>query len=153
MMSDFIIKPINLDLYLSLQTTSEECVGRWITADSNPGYPCRVSLREAKVGERVLLTHYLHHNVHSPYRASGPIFIIEDAKPADLGVNEIPEVLKTRLISLRAYSAKGDMLSAKIAQGKSVRQTLSELFNHKEVDYVQLHNANPGCFSCEARRV
>ncbi|MBD1582975.1 DUF1203 domain-containing protein [Pseudoalteromonas sp. S16_S37] len=150
MTNDFIIKPLNLDL--SLHSASQEHEENWITADANFGYPCRVSLREAKVGERVLLTHYWHHNVSSPYRASGPIFIIEDAKPANLGINEIPEVLDTRLISLRAYSNNGYMLSATAAQGASVRKALSELFNHTEVEYVQLHNANAGCFSCEARR-
>jgi len=44
----------------------------WITVDTEPGYPCRVSLSDAKVGERVLAVSFSHYNVNSPYRASGP---------------------------------------------------------------------------------
>ena len=46
-------------------------------ADRRPGYPCRVSLADAEPGERVILVPFTHHDAHSPYRASGPIFIRE----------------------------------------------------------------------------
>ena len=50
-------------------------MARWLVADDKPGYPCRASLVDAEVGERVLLLQFVHHDVDSPYRASGPIFI------------------------------------------------------------------------------
>ena len=31
-----------------------------VTADSEPGYPCRVSLQDAKVGEELILLNYQH---------------------------------------------------------------------------------------------
>jgi hypothetical protein len=40
-----------------------------IVVDQNPGYPCRVSLQDAEIGERVISISYFHHNVNSPYRA------------------------------------------------------------------------------------
>jgi len=46
---------------------------KWLTADAEPGFPCRVSLQDASVDERVLLLTFNHHDVASPYRSSGPI--------------------------------------------------------------------------------
>ena len=48
--------------------------------DTKPGYPCRVSLMDAEIGESVLLIPYTHHDVSSPYRASGPIFVRAGAR-------------------------------------------------------------------------
>ena len=44
-------------------------------AASNPGYPCRVSLTDAQIGEELLLASLQHQPAASPYRASGPIFV------------------------------------------------------------------------------
>jgi hypothetical protein len=44
-------------------------------ADQSPGFPCRVSLEDAEVGEEVLLLAFEHMAVDSPYRASGPIYV------------------------------------------------------------------------------
>ena len=44
-------------------------------ADESPGFPCRISLEDAAVGDELLLLPYAHHPVASPYRASGPIFV------------------------------------------------------------------------------
>ena len=38
-------------------------------ADQQPGFPCRVSLREAQPGEAVLLLNYEHLPVPGPYRS------------------------------------------------------------------------------------
>ncbi|MGL4575678.1 MAG: DUF1203 domain-containing protein, partial [Burkholderiaceae bacterium] len=50
---------------------------RRMVADAGSGFPCRVSLREAAPGQRVILAAFEHQSAHSPYRASGPIFVIE----------------------------------------------------------------------------
>lgn len=47
---------------------------RRVVVDEKPGYPCRVSLADAEVGETVLAVPFVHHDVASPYRASGPVF-------------------------------------------------------------------------------
>jgi hypothetical protein len=39
------------------------------------GFPCRISLEDAPIGEELLLLPYEHHPAKSPYRASGPIFV------------------------------------------------------------------------------
>lgn len=62
MSTDFIIKALD-DKYFSqyLQMNEEQLArvnGCWLTADESPGYPCRVTLQEAEVGEKILLIHY-----------------------------------------------------------------------------------------------
>ena len=55
---------------------------RRMVVDNKPGFPCRVSLEDAEVGETVLLLPYTHHETTSPYKASGPIFVREKASPS-----------------------------------------------------------------------
>ena len=50
---------------------------RRMVVEAKPGVPCRVSLADAEVGETVLLLPYPHHEVASPYRGAGPIFVRE----------------------------------------------------------------------------
>lgn len=56
--------------------------GRRVMADASGGFPCRVSLQDAVEGERLLLLPYEHHRVDTPYRASGPIYVRENAAQA-----------------------------------------------------------------------
>ena len=57
--------------------------------------PCRVSLRDAEVGERSILLHYAHHTAEtSPYRASGPIYVREGVMQAAFGAFDEPRCLR-----------------------------------------------------------
>src|SRR5216684_6641260 len=67
----------------------ERSIRRSVVTES-PGTPCRVSLEDAAPGERVLLLPFTHHDVASPYRASGPIYVREAAKTAQLLPGEVP---------------------------------------------------------------
>src|SRR5579871_2789509 len=69
------------------------------TADVSPGFPCRVSLEDAEPGETLLLLNYEHLSVASPYRSRYAIYVREHAKEASLEVNEVPPVLRRRLLS------------------------------------------------------
>jgi len=53
---------------------------RRLIVDAKPGFPCRVSLRDAEIGERVILLPFAHQPVDSPYCSSGPIFVREKAE-------------------------------------------------------------------------
>jgi hypothetical protein len=121
-------------------------------ADANPGFPCRVSLIDAAVGEPVILLPYMHHPVDGPYRGSGPIFVRERAKQAELDVNEVPEVVRCRLISVRAYNAQSLMVASEVVDGSNLEQQIEPFFTDEEVSYLHLHNAKPGCFSCRVDR-
>jgi hypothetical protein len=122
-----------------------------VIADSSPGYPCRVSLADAAVGDELLLVPYEHHATRSPYRAAGPIFVRRDAS-AQVAVEEIPEVLTRRMLSLRAYDADGMMAHADLVDGRELRPALEGLLDRRDVAYVHVHYAKPGCFACIATR-
>jgi hypothetical protein len=121
-------------------------------ADSAPGYPCRVSLTDAALGEAVLLLSYLHQPTSSPYRSAGPIFIRHGATRAMLAPGEVPPYVTRRLISLRAYDQRDMMVDADVHPGAQVAAALEALFQRRDVAYVDLHNARQGCFSCRAER-
>ncbi|WP_331716765.1 DUF1203 domain-containing protein [Stenotrophomonas sp. MMGLT7] len=55
-----------------------------MVAAAAPGFPCRVSLEEARVGEELLLLHHMHQPAHAPYRAAGPIYVRRGAVAARL---------------------------------------------------------------------
>lgn len=121
--------------------------------DKKPGYPCRLSLQDADIGEEVLLFPYEHHPAASPYRASGPVFVRKNAWPANPGINEIPAMLNHRLLSLRAYDARAMMLEARVVQGMNLREEIGSMFDNERIAYIHIHNAGPGCFNCQANRV
>jgi hypothetical protein len=121
-------------------------------ADADSGYPCRVSLADALAGEQLLLLPWRHHDVDSPYQASGPIYVRRGASRAKLAPDEVPPCVSRRLISLRAYDDSALMLDADVVEGADAGARLSRLFEDERVSYVHLHNARPGCFSCAATR-
>ncbi|MEO6039525.1 MAG: DUF1203 domain-containing protein [Saprospiraceae bacterium] len=122
------------------------------TVDKKPGFPCRISLEDAEVGEEVLLLPYQYHKTDSPYQASGPIFIRRTARTADLRPNEIPKMLDHRLLSVRGYDQAGMMLEATVVEGKQLRANILQLFERPEIAYLHLHNAKPGCYNCLVER-
>lgn len=122
-------------------------------ADAHPGYPCRVSLADAEVGETLLLLPFLHHETPSPYRASGPIFVRQGAMQAQSAVNEVPDSVRRRLLSIRAYAADGELLGAEVTEGEALETVIEAFFADPEVAFLHLHNARPGCYSCRVDRV
>ena len=122
-------------------------------ADEKPGFPCRVSLVDAEIGEEVLLMSFTHHDVDTPYRASGPIFVRVAATTARPEVNEVPALIRSRLHSIRAYDGRGMMLASQVAEGRDIEEHIGRFFDDARVEYLHLHNARPGCFNCRVERV
>ncbi|MEQ1831454.1 MAG: DUF1203 domain-containing protein [Candidatus Eisenbacteria bacterium] len=125
---------------------------RRVVADSNPGYPCRVSLADAEPGETLILLSHVHHDVAGPYRASGPVYVREAAAERTLAAGEVPDVVATRLLSIRAYDDSDMLLAATVAEGREFATVVCGMFAEPDVAYVHAHNAKPGCFSCRIER-
>jgi hypothetical protein len=123
-------------------------------ADEKPGFPCRVSLVDAEIGESVLLLNFEHLPGLSPYRSVGPIFVRESATQTYSKTNEIPEVLQVpgRLLSMRGYDAKDLLVSAEVVESAGIAQSIQRLLADSSVAYIHVHNAGPGCFSCRIDR-
>lgn len=121
----------------------------WV--DSNPGFPDRIEMKEAEIGQSVLLNHVCQ-PAQTPYRASHAIFISESATQAYNAVDQVPESLRIRLLSLRAYSQQGMMLDADVVEGTKIEGAIARLFANADVSYLHAHNAKQGCYSCRIDR-
>jgi len=121
-------------------------------ADSYPGFPCRVSLRDAAIGDSVLLLNYEHLSVSGPYRSRHAIYVREYAVESSPAVNEVPDALRIRLLSVRAFDHRAMMVDADVVQGTSVDQVIERYLDHPQVAYLHLHNAKRGCFAARAQR-
>ena len=129
---------------------------RMIATEADLGLmpPCRVSLRDAEVGETSILLHYPHHtSATSPYRASGPIYVREGVTQTAGFVNHVPAQQRTRLLSVRAYDADGIMVDAEVAPGDELETLIGRFFARDDVAFLHAHNARRGCYSCRIDRV
>lgn len=64
-------------------------------ATESPGFPCRISLEDAQLGDELLLLPYCHQPAASPYRASGPIFVRRGVRQRKAAVGSFPATSPT----------------------------------------------------------
>ncbi len=129
-----------------------ELGARRVVADEAFGFPCRVSLVDADVGDELLLLPFEHLSTRSPYRSSGPLFVRKGARRAVLEPGEIPPYVTRRWMSVRAYDSDDMMVAADICDGSDVRGVIDRFIADRAVAFVHLHNAKRGCFSCRVER-
>ena len=116
------------------------------------GYPCRVSLTDRSVGEKVLLLNYVSHDVANPYRASHAIFVTEGEEAPAEYVNAVPPVFGPRVLSLRGFDSAGMMVDAILTQPDEADAGIHRLFGNPEVATIHAHNATRGCFAAKIER-
>jgi hypothetical protein len=131
---------------LSDDELSRQSVKRYVV-DETPGFPCRVEMRDAAPGETVLLLNHVCQPADTPYRASHAIFVREGAAAAYDRVDQVPPVMRARLLSLRAYDDDGMMLDADVIGGANVESLIARLLANPDVSYIHAHNAKRGCYS------
>ncbi|MEM9183537.1 MAG: DUF1203 domain-containing protein [Pseudomonadota bacterium] len=122
------------------------------TATCKPGFPCRVTLEDAEVGEPVLLLNYVSHRVNSPYRSSFAIYVRENANQTATFVDELPPVMQGRPIALRLFGSDGTLCGADLCLKEGLEQKIVDSLERPDVAYLHAHNAAHGCFSAEIRR-
>lgn len=115
--------------------------------DRSPGFPDRIEIKDAELGQSVLLLNHLSQPAETPYRASHAIFIREWATQAYDAVDQIPESMRIRLLSLRAFTDDGMMLNADVVDGIAMESVVTRMFADPEVSYIHVHNAKQGCYS------
>ena len=91
--------------------------GERYTVDAMPGYPCRQCLRDAGIGETVILVSHDPFDVDSPYRSASPIFLHAEPCAMDEPAGEIPLQLSRRTLSVRAFGADAMMTDATVVPG------------------------------------
>jgi hypothetical protein len=116
------------------------------------GFPCRVSLTDRAIGEKVLLLNHVSHDVANPYRASHAIFVAEGAEEAAQFVDRVPPVFETRVLSLRGFDKEGMMADAILTQPGEAEAGIRKLFANPAIQTIHAHNATRGCFSARIER-
>lgn len=119
---------------------------------TSPTFPCRVSLTDRAIGEKVLLLNHVSHDVANPYRASHAIFITEGEEQAAEYVDEVPPVFEKRVLSLRGFDADGMMAEAILTQPGEADAGIRKLFANPQIQTIHAHNATRGCFSARIER-
>jgi hypothetical protein len=155
-MNTFRITGLDPEQFSNLFGKSDEELAalgaRRYVVDQTPGFPDRIEMRDLDVGEKALLVNYTHLDAGSPYRSSHAVFVREGATTAYDATGEIPEVLRRRLLSVRAFDKNAMMVTADVIDGNSLRDWIASTFDNAAVDFIDVHNAKPGCFAARVRR-
>ena len=133
------------DVELSLRRGQRRIV------DAPHAFPCRISLTDAEVGDEVLLINHEHLPVDSPYRSRHAIYIRAGETTYD-AVNEVPDMLRRRLLSLRAFDDAGMMTNCDVVEGRELETAIGRLFSDPQAAYLHVHFARPGCYAARIDR-
>lgn len=152
----YVVKGIDPAPYRHLFGRSDEELAEQgivrMTVTEKPSFPCRVSLTDRDLGEKVLLLNHVSHDVANPYRASHAIFVTEtDQEPAEY-LDEVPPVFAPRVLSLRGFDKAGMMADAMLTQPGEADAGIRKLFADPEIVMIHAHNAGRGCFSAKIER-
>ena len=116
------------------------------------GMPCRVSLKHAEPGEELLLINFEHQPANTPYRATHAIYVRRIAERAFDAVDFIPEVLASRLLSVRAFDSNHMMIDADVCDGAHAAELFERLLADPQTSYLHVHNARRGCYAARVER-
>lgn len=116
--------------------------------------PCRHCLRFARPSDAVLLVSYDLPRPLGVYWTPSPIFVHAESCERFRAVNEIPEIVRGTLVSLRAYDSQDMCLYdfGHVSEGTEIDEPLHRALNDPRTAYVNVHTAKPGCFFCRVER-
>ncbi len=114
------------------------------------GAPCRHCLQNAASGEAVLLGSYRLSAPTGIYWTPSPIFVHAEACPRYQGESEIAPIIRTSLVSVRAYDANQTVLYdlGQVAEGPDADAPLARALSDPRTSFVNIHTAKPGCLLC-----
>ncbi|HEY2627918.1 MAG TPA: DUF1203 domain-containing protein [Usitatibacter sp.] len=67
-------------------------------------------------------------------------------------VDVLPEVILTRLVSVRAFDERDMMIDADVVDGARAAELFDRLLSNPAASYLQVHNAKRGCYSSRVER-
>ena len=152
----YLIKGLPRDRFAELFALGDDELAargaRRVVADDDFGFPCRVSLTDAKAGETLILLNHVSHDVEGPYRASHAILVRENAEESPPLVDRTPPVFARRTLSLRGFAANGDLVASRVAGPDEHDAAIRALLSDTRIDHIDAHNAGHGCFSARIER-
>lgn len=125
---------------------------RRVIADADRGFPCRVSLEDARAGESLILLNYISQDAATPYHTRYAIYVREQAAQSEPWVDRLPPVFHGRWFSLRGFDAHGMLLGASLAAPDETDQEIRKLFANGRIACIHAHNAAYGCFAARIER-
>lgn len=123
-----------------------------VMASDDTGFPERIEVRAARRGESLLLLNHMHQPADTPYRASHAIFVREGATTPYEGVDEVPDVMRVRTISLRGFDERHHIADAMVVDGERLGEAIERLFAQSRVAYLHAHYAAYGCYAARVDR-
>jgi hypothetical protein len=147
------LSPAPFQRYFAMPDLELRAAGALRITAAEAGLPCRVSLRHAPVGDELLLVNYEHQPANTPYRASHAIYVCRSSLEPFDEVDVVPEVIETRLVSVRAFDPAHMMIDAEVIEGKDAAALFERMLANRSVSYLQVHNAKRGCYSARVERV
>lgn len=119
---------------------------------ARPGFPDRVEVRDLEIGETAILLNYEHQPADTAYRSRHAIFVGEGADEALDLIDSLPEAIRVRPISLRAFDASDEMVDADLAEGSALIPLIDRFFANPQVAYLHAHYAKRGCYAARIIR-
>jgi hypothetical protein len=127
--------------------------GRAVVAepDDSP-FPVRCCLTDVSAEEGVLLLSIRPPGAESPYAAAGPVYVHRERCQGYRGGAGVPDVLRSRLLSLRGYDAGHMITATAVVAGHELEDACQRLFGDPDTAYLFAHFAGPGCYACRIER-
>jgi len=97
------------------------------------------------------LVNYEHQSADTPYRSRHAIYVRDGEETYD-AVDQVPEQLRLRTLSLRAFDATGFIYAADLVAGTALEPALEALLADPAVAYVHAHFAKFGCYAARIDR-
>ena len=117
-------------------------------------YPCRHCLQLGAAGDAMLLGSYNLPGPRGIYWTPSPIFI--HATPCERydAADEVPAIVRSSLVSVRAYDADEMCLYdlGQAVDGTEVAPHLRRAITDPRTRFVNIHTAKPGCMLCRVER-
>jgi hypothetical protein len=156
-MSHYRCVPMPTETAIRFRATGIDDAGNAIIRRTvtEPGAPCRHCLRDAQIGEEVLLGSYSLSGPRGIYWTPSPIFVhAHDCERYDR-VGEVAEIVRPRLVSVRAYDADDLCLYdlGHVADGVEIDDALERAITDPRTIFVNIHTAKPGCLLCRVERI
>lgn len=146
-MQTYVLEPLSPEHAAAIRSTG----GRRYVADNKPGFPCRACLRDADIGEELLLVSHDPFDTDSPYRSASPIFIHADACPNPIALG-LPDQLTVRQLAVRAFDHQAMMIDAAVIDGADLDTQIDQMLADPSADHLHVHFAQRGCWAVRVTR-
>lgn len=114
--------------------------------------PCRLCLKTFNEGEeeRILFTYNAFEGL-SDLPLPGPVFIHKDECEAFASDDFPPNLLRLSLL-FEAYGRQSNLVKTEKMANQSPENQITEILDSDEVEYINIRNAEAGCFVARIER-